>query len=91
MYVAAVRFADLKDNKRLYEAGEKFPRDGLSVTAERIQELAGSNNRMGYPLIKQAAEATTDVQDALNEAPAQIPSPAPKAAKKPRRKRDSDA
>ncbi len=91
MYVAAVRFADLKDNKRLYEAGEKFPRDGLSVTAERIQELAGSNNRMGYPLIKQVAEATTDAQDALNEAPAQNPAPAPKAAKKPRRKRDSDA
>lgn len=56
MYVAALRFADLKDAGRIYEAGDKYPRPGFNVTPERIAELAGSDNRMGYPLIK-AVEA----------------------------------
>ena len=53
MYVATVRFADLEDEKRIYEAGEAFPRPGLNVTKERIAYLAGSDNRMGYPLIRE--------------------------------------
>lgn len=55
-YRAAVDFFDLQDNNRLYHAGDTFPRDGLSVTAERIEELAGDHNRMGYPLIKKVEE-----------------------------------
>ena len=51
-YVAAVNFYDLQDGNRKYRAGEEFPRLGLSVSEERLAELAGSGNRAGYPLIK---------------------------------------
>lgn len=52
MYVVIVRFADIEDGKHIYEAGDTFPRPGLNVTKERIAYLAGSDNRMGYPLIR---------------------------------------
>lgn len=52
MYIAAVAFADLLDGKHLYSPGDEFPRQGLTVSDARLAELAGSDNRMGYPLIK---------------------------------------
>ena len=55
-YRAAVDFIDLQDDNRLYHAGDSYPRDGLSVTTERIEELAGNHNRMGYPLIVKGEE-----------------------------------
>ena len=51
MYRARVAFNDLQDNERSYAVGEVFPRPGLRVTAERLQELSGTHNRMGFPLI----------------------------------------
>lgn len=51
-YVALVRFADLKDGKHIYEAGDDYPRLGYTPTEGRIAELAGEHNRMGYPLIR---------------------------------------
>ena len=50
-YHAAVDFYDLQDANRFYHAGETYPREGLNVTAARLDELAGDNNRMGHPLI----------------------------------------
>ena len=57
MYIATVRFADLQDNKRIYEAGEQYPRLGFVVSAERLAELAGSDNLSGRPLIKRTETA----------------------------------
>ena len=51
-YIAAVDFADIKDDFRMYRAGEEYPRPGLIVSGKRLAELAGSDNRAGYPLIK---------------------------------------
>ena len=83
MYVAAVRFADRQDGNRIYEPGERYPRLGLSVTDERIAELMGSDNRVGYPLIKRIE---TPVERADNEAE-EIPAEKPKAPKKAVRSR----
>lgn len=55
-YRAAAEFADLQDGKHLYKAGDEFPRQGLTVSAARLAELAGSDNRMGYPLIAAVPE-----------------------------------
>ena len=52
IYVALMRFADLRDGKHIYEAGATYPRPGYEPTEARIAELAGNENRMGYPLIK---------------------------------------
>lgn len=51
MYVAIARFADLMDGKRIYEAGDTFPRPGLNVTPERLKELEGCDNLARKPLI----------------------------------------
>ena len=56
MYIAVTRFADMQDANRIYEAGETYPRPGLDVTQERIDELAGSDNLAGYPLIAEVVE-----------------------------------
>lgn len=61
MYRALMRFADLQDGNRIYEAGEIYPRPDFNVSPERIAELAGSDNRMGYPLI--AVDQTANVED----------------------------
>lgn len=50
-YRAAIDFTDLQDRNRLYHAGERFPREGLTVSAERLDELATDKNRAGFPLI----------------------------------------
>lgn len=50
-YIVLTRFADLLDSNRIYEAGDVYPRPGFDVSPERLAELAGSDNRMGEPLI----------------------------------------
>lgn len=56
MYRVRERFADLTDNKYLYEAGDKFPRIGLKVSKERIEELKSGNNLIGKAVIEEVKE-----------------------------------
>lgn len=58
---AVVDFADLEDNRRPYRAGETYPRDGLTVSEERLAALSGSDNRAGKPLIAAEHDAGTPV------------------------------
>ena len=51
-------FEDLQDNGRPYNVGDVFPVDGDTVTAERIAELASTQNRRRIPLIEEIAEKT---------------------------------
>lgn len=83
MYKALVRFADLKDGKRIYEAGDEFPRPGFIVSPERIAELAGSDNRMGYPLIAEMPLKRPESKD--EGIPAQTVKPAKKATRATKR------
>jgi hypothetical protein len=54
-------FYDLTDSKAvkggnayyLYRKGERFPRKGVKVSPERIEQLATENNRMGRPMIRE--------------------------------------
>ena len=85
-YVAVMRFADLKDAGRIYEAGENYPRPGLDVAPERIAELAGSDNRMGYPLIKR----TETPVEPENSEPKETPTEPPKSAMRGRRSRKKE-
>ena len=52
MYKVIKFFTDLQDNDRPYNVGDIYPRDGVTVTDERIAELAGSDNKQGVPLIR---------------------------------------
>jgi len=76
-------FTDLQDNKHPYHEGDTFPREGLTVTPERIKELASKKNRRGVALIKEvkeeipfaegepfAAEKPVEVKEEKKKAPA---------------------
>lgn len=45
MYKVIKHFIDLHDNDHSYNEGDIFPREGVDVSKERIEELAGSNNK----------------------------------------------
>lgn len=49
-------FEDLQDNSRPYNVGDVFPIDGNTVTAERLAELASTQNRRRIPLIEEIEE-----------------------------------
>ena len=49
-------FEDLQDNGRPYNVGDVFPVDGNTVSAERIAELASTQNRRHIPLIEEVVE-----------------------------------
>lgn len=51
MYKALEAFVDLQDGNRVYKPGDIFPRQGLSVSNERLAELSSPNNRRGRPVI----------------------------------------
>lgn len=52
MYRVISAFTDLRDNEHLYQAGDTYPREGTSPSAERVAELMGSYNLRGEPLIE---------------------------------------
>jgi len=65
MYRVIKAFADLQDKEHVYHTGDLFPRDGLTVSADRINELATARNKRGMPLIeaiKDVPEPTEDEQ-----------------------------
>lgn len=56
MFKVVLPFFDLQDGNREYHPGDVFPRDGLKVSAERLVELASSNNRLGVSVIEEVKE-----------------------------------
>ena len=50
-------FTDLQDDEHPYYPGDKFPRDGFTVSASRIKELSGTQNKRGIALIEEVQEA----------------------------------
>ena len=52
MYIVIKHFTDLHDNDHPYNVGDIFPREGVEVKQNRLDELAGSANKQGEPLIK---------------------------------------
>lgn len=53
MYKVIHYFTDLQDDNHEYNVGDTFPRIGLEVSDNRIQELAGSDNKQYKPLIEE--------------------------------------
>ena len=56
MYKVIKYFTDLQDNNYAYYVGDTFPRNGVNVDAERIEELSSDKNLQGVPLIEEVAE-----------------------------------
>lgn len=73
MYKVIKHFIDLHDNDHSYNEGDIFPREGVDVSKERIQELAGSDNKQHTPLIELVEEdpgntAGTDTAEKTSKA-----------------------
>lgn len=51
MYRVIKYFTDLQDDNYPYVPGDKYPRDGLEVSNERIIELATVDNKQNTQLI----------------------------------------
>ena len=63
MYKVIKHFIDLHDNDHSYNEGDIFPREGVDVSKERIEELAGSNNKQHSPLIELVEETLDNATD----------------------------
>ena len=58
-YTVIKRFSDPQDGNHVYEAGDTYPRAGVSPLPARIAELAGNKNRQKTPLIKAVQKKAT--------------------------------
>lgn len=79
MYKVIKYFTDLQDNEHPYNAGDTFPRDGLTVSRERIIELATASNKQSTPLI-------TFIEDKSNQAQSENEAVEPEKQKKTKQK-----
>ena len=48
-------FRDLQDENHVYKVNHKYPRKG-KARKERVEELLGSDNKIGEPLIVEVGE-----------------------------------
>ena len=81
-------FADLQDDGHIYNVGDEYPRAGVTVSKERLEELASNRNRRGVALIvdEEAEEGPSEATGDTEELEAGVgPSKTPKAKKKARK------
>ena len=57
MYRVVKYFEDLQDGSYPYNVGDEFPREGMTVTEQRLQSLSSDKNKQGTPLIELVEEA----------------------------------
>lgn len=65
-YKVIESFTDLQDRNYVYITGETYPRNGYTPSDERVAELSGESNKLGYPLIE---KVDGPVEDTVLEVP----------------------
>ncbi len=70
MYRVIEFFTDLQDGSHAYNVGDTYPREGVTVTADRIKELSGTQNKRGIALIEEVrgAEETAVTEKTVDKA-----------------------
>lgn len=53
MYKVIHDFVDFVDDNYRYKKDDIYPRNGVKPSDKRCAELSGSNNKAGFPLIKE--------------------------------------
>lgn len=72
MYRVINYFTDLHDKNHPYNVGDIFPREGVEVAKERLEELAGTKNKQGKALIEEVPdEKPVDGDKNADEKPAE--------------------
>jgi len=92
MYKCIIFFKDLHDKSFEYRPGDIFPRSGLKVSQERIEELSTDKNRRGKPLIEKVEETETEKVPDKKRAAAEkyVANPPKEAPKRGRKKKNAD-
>lgn len=88
MFRVVVAFADMQDGGYIYEVGDEFPRKGMSVSKERLEELSSYRNRRSVPIIvdESLKEGLSEVTEDAEKTDTGVgPSKAPEAKEKPRK------
>lgn len=87
MYKVIKTFADLQDNGFRYDAGDIFPRKGLKVSDERLEELSTAKNKRHTPLIEKIKEEKSEPEVTVVEETEETE----EKPKRRNRKKDNDA
>jgi len=80
-YKVIVSFTDLQDDNYRYRAGDTFPRAGVTVSRERLEELSTDKNRRHKPMIIE------DLPEVKDEVPVEVPK---KTTKKGGKKKNAE-
>lgn len=67
MYKVIRYFTDLQDNNYEYRVGDRFPRHGIAVSADRIAELSSCNNLQNTQLIEVISEVNENSKRKRNK------------------------
>lgn len=81
-YTVISDFTDLQDNNFKYRVGDEFPRPGMKVSDERIDELSTTKNRRGLPMIEEEPK-----EEPVKQKEEPVQAEEPKEAPKPKRGR----
>jgi len=60
-------FTDLQDNDYAYNVGDTFPREGMTVSQARLDELSGPHNKQKRPLIEPVVVVDRIVNDGFEQ------------------------
>ena len=56
-YIVLNDFTDLKDKKKVYRKGDRYPKPAnKKISENRINQLSSDKNKLGAPLIKLVEE-----------------------------------
>ena len=86
MYKVIKFFTDLQDNRHPYNVGDVYPREGVTVSQKRLDELASDKNRQKTSLIQKVGDAP-QLENFATEPepePESTPEPTPVESKKKR-------
>lgn len=85
MFRVIVFFTDIKDGGHAYNVGDIFPREGVTVSEERFEELSGVKNKRGKALIEAVKEKKAEAEPIAEQVePAEAEQEQPKKKKSKR-------
>jgi hypothetical protein len=82
MFKVIKLFTDLQDDNFKYEVGDEYPRLGLKPSLARIEELKGSDNKQGTPLIVEVTDEPLVAESSEEEKPKRTRKSTKKASSK---------
>lgn len=85
MYRVIVFFTDIQDGGHAYNVGDIFPREGVTVSEQRLKELSGAENKRGKALIEAVKEKKAEAEPVKEQGePAEAEQEQPKKKKSKR-------